>query len=55
MMKILRENLLSALRVAIFYEKIEEKKLNYKENSCQVEGWIQAKEAIESGEDIYVE
>jgi len=54
-MKILRDNLLSALRVAIFYVEIEEKKLNYKENSCQVEGWIQVKEALENGEDIYVE
>lgn len=54
-MKILRDNLLSALKTAIFYEKIEEEKMNYKENSCQVGGWIQVKEAIERGEDVYVE
>ena len=54
-MKILRENLLSALRIAIFYEKIEEKKLNYRDNSCQVEGWIQVKEALEKGENVYIE
>jgi hypothetical protein len=54
-MKMLRENLLNALRIAIFYEKIEEKKLNYTSNSCQVDGWIQVKEALEKGEDIYIE
>lgn len=54
-MKMLRDNLLSALKTAIFYEKIEEENMNYKENSCQVEGWIQVKEALEKGEDVYIE
>jgi hypothetical protein len=54
-MKILRDNLLSALKIAVFYTKKEEKELNYTQNSCLVDGWIQVKEALEKGEDVFVE
>ena len=51
-MTVHKENMISALNVAINTQREVEKKQNYTGDSCLVAGWVITKEALERGEEL---
>jgi len=51
-MTVHKENIVSALGVAIEKQREVEKKAGYTGDSCLVAGWVVTKEALERGEEL---
>lgn len=51
-MTVHKENIVSALNIAINTQREIEKKLNYTMDSALVAGWVETKQALERGEEL---